>query len=58
MDGTEEHLKRGWPGSEGQKPACSLSFMEYRPNTNVAIVWNTGYTKGRTCRRGVEKLQT
>jgi hypothetical protein len=32
--------------------------MEYRPNTNVAILWNTGHTKGRSCTEGVGKLRT
>jgi hypothetical protein len=31
---------------------CSLSFVEYRPNTNTAILQKTGYTKGRSRMRG------
>jgi hypothetical protein len=34
---------------------CSLSFVDYRPDTNVAILRNTGHTKGRSHRRGVGK---
>jgi hypothetical protein len=30
-------LIEGKPGSEGQK-SCSLSFVEYRPNTNAVIL--------------------
>jgi hypothetical protein len=36
----------GHTGSEGQKPhMCFLSYVEYRPNTNVVILWKTGHTK-------------
>jgi hypothetical protein len=38
--------------------SCSLSFVEYRPNTNVAILWNTGHTKGRSHMRGIGKIRT
>jgi hypothetical protein len=33
-----------------QKPkvSCFLSYMEYRPNTNIATLWKTGYTKGKS----------
>jgi hypothetical protein len=37
------------------KTACSLSYMEYRPNTNAAISCNTGHTKRRSCMGGVGK---
>jgi hypothetical protein len=36
----------------------SLSFVEYTPNTNVTILWNTGHTKGRSPTRQVGKLRT
>jgi hypothetical protein len=29
------------------------SYVEYRPNTNAAILWKTGHTKGRSCTGGV-----
>jgi hypothetical protein len=39
------------------KATCSLSFVEYRPNINVVILWNTGHTKGRSHMGGVGKLR-
>jgi hypothetical protein len=30
-----------------RKAACFLSYVEYRPNTNAAILWKTGHAKGR-----------
>jgi hypothetical protein len=53
----ENHLKWSYPGSEWQKAEHSLWFVEYRPNTNVAILWNTGHTKGRSHTRELEKLR-
>jgi hypothetical protein len=35
------------------KAACFPSYMEYRPNTNTAILWKTGHTKTRSHIRGV-----
>jgi hypothetical protein len=40
------------------KATCSLLYVEYRPNTNIAILWHTGHHKGRSCRKGVVKLRT
>jgi hypothetical protein len=40
------------------KATCSLSYVEDRPNTNAAILWNTGHTKGRSHMGGVRKLRT
>jgi hypothetical protein len=34
------------------KATCFLSQAEYRPNTNVAILWETGHAKGRLYSRG------
>jgi hypothetical protein len=30
-----------------------LSFVEYRPNTNAALLWKTGHTNGRSHMKGV-----
>jgi hypothetical protein len=35
------------------KAASSLSYVEYRPNTNVAILWDTDHTKGRSVIGGI-----
>jgi hypothetical protein len=40
------------------KAACSLSYVEYRPNKNAAILWNTGHTKRRSHTGGIGKLRT
>jgi hypothetical protein len=40
------------------KAACSLSYVEYRLNTNEAILWNTGQTMGSSSTGGVGKLRT
>jgi hypothetical protein len=37
------------------KDACSLSNAYYRPKTNVAILWDTGHTKGRQCMEGIRQ---
>jgi hypothetical protein len=29
------------------KGICSPSYVDYRPKTNTAIIWDTGCTKGR-----------
>jgi hypothetical protein len=36
--------------SQAQRPKTrySLSYVEYKPNTNAAIVWNTVHTKGKS----------
>jgi hypothetical protein len=31
------------------KAACSPSYVEYRPKTNIEVLWDTGHTKGRSC---------
>jgi hypothetical protein len=33
------------------KAACSLSYADYRPKTNAAVLWNRGHTKGRLCKK-------
>jgi hypothetical protein len=30
---------------------CILSYMEWRPNTNIAILWKPGHPYGRTHKR-------
>jgi hypothetical protein len=35
------------------KAACSPSYVDYRPKTNAAILWDTGHTKGRLCIGGI-----
>jgi hypothetical protein len=39
------------------KAACSLSYVEYRTDTNAEILWNTGYTKGRSCTGGAGHMK-
>jgi hypothetical protein len=34
------------------KATCFLSYVEYRPSINTAILWNTGHTAGRSHTRG------
>jgi hypothetical protein len=29
------------------KSPCSFSYVNYRSKTNIAILWDTGHTKGR-----------
>jgi hypothetical protein len=29
------------------KATCSLSYVEYKPKINAAILWDAGHTKGR-----------
>jgi hypothetical protein len=53
MDGIGEyHVKWGYPGSEGQKAACSPSYADYRPKTNAVILWDMSRTNGRQCKEG------
>jgi hypothetical protein len=40
------------------KAAWSLSYVEYRSNTNAVMSWNTGYTNRRSSMGGVGKLRT
>jgi hypothetical protein len=35
------------------KAACSLSYVDYRPKTIAAILWDTGHTKGRSHTGGI-----
>jgi hypothetical protein len=37
------------------KAACSLSYVDYRPNTNAAILWDADYTKYRAHSGGTEQ---
>jgi hypothetical protein len=38
------------------KAACSPSYVDYRPKTNAAILWDMmGHTKGKLCKGGIEK---
>jgi hypothetical protein len=47
MDVTgEDHIKWCYPGAENQKLHIFLSYVEYRPNENTAILWKTGHAKG------------
>jgi hypothetical protein len=47
MDGIgEHHLKWNYAGSGGQKPHV-LFHIEYRPNTNATMLWNTGHNNGK-----------
>jgi hypothetical protein len=45
--------------SQAQKAnSCIYSYVEYRPNTNAAILQKTGHTKGRShTRGGVQKKE-
>jgi hypothetical protein len=44
-------MKLARPGRP--KAACSPSYVDCRPKTNAAILWNTGHTKGRLCKEGI-----
>jgi hypothetical protein len=35
------------------KATCSLSYADYRPIINAAILWDMGHTKGRMCKGGI-----
>jgi hypothetical protein len=35
------------------KATCSVSYEDYRPKTNAALLWDMGHTKGRSCTGGV-----
>jgi hypothetical protein len=37
------------------KVACSLSYADYRPKTNAALLWDMGHTKRRSCTGGIEQ---
>jgi hypothetical protein len=49
MDGTGEHdqLAR----FRRPKATCFLSYVEYRPNTNTAMLCKTNHAKGRSYTR-------
>jgi hypothetical protein len=35
--------------------SCMFSLIsDYRPKTNAAILWDTGHTKRRLCKGGIE----
>jgi hypothetical protein len=34
---------------------CFLSYVQYRPTTNTAILWKSGHTKGKSKRRKLRK---
>jgi hypothetical protein len=47
MDRTgKHHLKWNYPGSENQRPHVFSYNVEYRPNTNAAILWKTVRPRG------------
>jgi hypothetical protein len=35
------------------KATCSPSYVDYRPKTNAAILWDMGHTKGRLCKGAI-----
>jgi hypothetical protein len=35
------------------KAACSLSYANYRPKTNAALLWDVAHTKGRMHTGGI-----
>jgi hypothetical protein len=35
------------------KATYSPSYVDYRPETNAAILWGMGHTKGRLCKGGI-----
>jgi hypothetical protein len=35
------------------KAPCSPSYVDYRPKTNTAILWDKGHSKGRVCKGGI-----
>jgi hypothetical protein len=37
------------------KVACSPSYVQYRLNTNAAILWDMGHTKGRLHLGGIRQ---
>jgi hypothetical protein len=37
------------------KTTCSPSYADFRPKTNAAVLWDTGHTKGRLCKGGIEQ---
>jgi hypothetical protein len=38
------------------KAACFLSYVEYRPNTNTAVLWKIGHAKGKTQEGSYKKV--
>jgi hypothetical protein len=53
MDGTgEHHLKLFKTSLKKPKPACFLSYMEQRPNTNISNIMKTSQAKRRSHTRG------
>jgi hypothetical protein len=37
------------------KAACSPSYADYKPKTNVSVLWDMGHTKGRTHTVAIEQ---
>jgi hypothetical protein len=37
------------------KVACTSSYVDYMPEINAAILWDTGHTKGRPCLRRIRE---
>jgi hypothetical protein len=37
------------------KAICSLSYVDFRPKTNAAILWDAGHTKGGSTWEGYGK---
>jgi hypothetical protein len=35
------------------KATCSPSYVNYRPKTNTAVLWDMGHTMGRPCKEGI-----
>jgi hypothetical protein len=52
MDGTGEHHQMKLARLRKSKDAHFLSCVEYRPNTNTAMLWKTGHAKGKSHMKG------
>jgi hypothetical protein len=46
MDRTGQHLLGEVSQTKKPKAACFLSYVDYRLNTNISILWKTGHAKG------------
>jgi hypothetical protein len=55
MDGIGEHHHVTLVSLRRPKIACSPSYMDQRPKTNTAILWDMGHPKGRPQTRGMEQ---
>jgi hypothetical protein len=47
MDGTGEHHQVKLTRLRKPKATCSPSYVDCRPKTNAAILWDMGHTRGR-----------